>query len=70
MKIINKTIKRCEKEDKRHFKGFLLQNDLDLEDAAAVLGISVSYLHMILEGHRVLTPELEEKIHDKLGYRF
>lgn len=70
MKTINKTIKRCEKEDKRHFKGFLLQNDLDFEDAAAVLEISVSYLHMILDGSRVLTPELEEKIQDKLGYRF
>ena len=70
MKTINKTIKRCEKEDKRHFKGFLLQNDLELEDAAAALGISVPYLHMILDGHRVLTPELEEKIQDKLGYKF
>ena len=70
MKIVNKTIKRCEKEDKRNFKGFLLQNDLDLEDAAAHLGISVPYLHMILDGHRALTTELEEKIQDKLGYKF
>lgn len=70
MKTINKTIKRCEKEDKRHFKGFLLQNDLDIKDAAAAIRISVSYLNMILDGHRVLTPEIEEKIQVKLGYKF
>ena len=70
MKTINKTIKRCEKEDKRHFKGFLLQNDLEIEDAAAALGISVPYLRMILDGNRPLTPELEEKFQDKLGYEF
>ena len=63
-KIVSKNFIYLDKEDKREVKKYLLDTNHSLKWLAQKLGISYSYLHLLLGGYRPIPKELSRKLED------
>lgn len=64
MKIVNKVSYFFDKCDRELLYDYLRVQGIDLKELAEKLDISISYLYMIIQGHRPMTSELRRKMNE------
>ena len=67
MKVKIKTYRTLEKQDRINFKIFLAKKEMNAVDFCKKIGLSQSYLQLIMKGQRPVTDQLLERF-KKAGF--